>query len=281
MIFSSRAAFGFISILPWISFTFAALSSPSLAGALSKNCTQGFRHSGAATGKNVTIAGVQTYLAEPTHPSGTKKVIFFYSDAFGPFVINNQLLQDYFASRGRYYVLGLDYFFGDPIGLHVDKDLQPIDPNFNLTAWVEKSRREAAQAVPIWNEAVKKRYGRNAKYNAVGYCFGALYSVGIGATDEVVATAFAHPAELTEAHFTNLTKPILLSCAETDEAFPTADRNQAVDLLTQNNKTYHYQVFSGTEHGFATRGDPNDPNAVWAMKESARSVAGWFDRFSN
>ncbi|RXW18352.1 hypothetical protein EST38_g7512 [Candolleomyces aberdarensis] len=279
MLLSSHATFGLISILSWISSAFAALSSPSLAGALSKNCTQGWRHSGSPKGRNVTIAGVPTYLVEPIRHSGTKKVIFFYADAFGTFFINNQLLQDYFASQG-YYVLGLDYFFGDPIGLHLDKDLQPIDPNFNLTAWVEKSRRQAAQAVPIWNEAVRKRYGQNAKYNAVGYCFGALYSVGIGATDDVVATAFAHPAELTEAHFTSLRKPILLSCAETDEAFPTADRNQAVDLLTQNNKTYHYQVFSGTAHGFATRGDPNDPNAVWAMKESAKSVVGWFDRFS-
>ncbi|KAJ2929306.1 hypothetical protein H1R20_g7784, partial [Candolleomyces eurysporus] len=280
MILSSRAALGFISVLPWISLALAALSSPSVAGALTKNCTKGWRHSGTTTGKNVTIAGVSTYLVEPTHHSGTKKVILFYSDVFGSFFINNQLLQDYFASQG-YYVLGPDYFFGDSIGLHVDKDLQPIDPNFNLTAWVEKSRRQAAQAVPPWNQAVRERYGKNAKYNAVGYCFGAMYAMNIGATDDVVATAFAHPAELTESHFTSLTKPLLMSCSEIDQTFPTADRNRAVDLLTENKKMYHYQVFSGVVHGFATRSNPNDSNAVWAMHHSAKSVAGWFDRFSD
>ncbi|RXW18339.1 hypothetical protein EST38_g7507 [Candolleomyces aberdarensis] len=280
MMLSSRAVLGFIFALSWVSFAFGALSSPALAGALTKNCTQGWRHSGTATGKNVTIAGVSTYLVEPTHRTGTKKVILFYSDVFGSFFINNQLLQDYFASQG-YYVLGLDYFFGDPIGLHVDQDLHPFDPNFDLTAWVEKSRRQAAQAVPIWNKAVRKRYGPKAKYNAVGYCFGALYSMEIGATDDVVAAAFAHPGDLTEAHFTILTKPLLMSCAEIDQMFPTPSRNRAVDLLTENNKTYHYQVFSNTTHGFATRSNPDDPNSVWSMRESARSVAGWFDRFSN
>ncbi|KAJ2928385.1 hypothetical protein H1R20_g8693, partial [Candolleomyces eurysporus] len=280
MMLSARTVLGLISTISCISFAFGALSSPALAGALTKNCTQGWRHSGTATGKNVTIAGVSTYLAEPTHRTGPKKVILFYSDVFGSFFINNQLLQDYFASQG-YYVLGLDYFFGDPIGLHVDQDLHPFDPNFDLPAWVAKSRVQAAQAVPIWNKAVRERYGPNAKYNAVGYCFGALYSMQIGATDDVVAAAFAHPGDLTEAHFTNLTKPLLMSCAEIDQTFPTVDRNRAVDLLTENNKTYHYQVFSNTTHGFATRSNPDDPNSVWSMRESARSVAGWFDRFSN
>ncbi|KAJ2912017.1 hypothetical protein MD484_g8400, partial [Candolleomyces efflorescens] len=280
MILASRVAFGFVLALAWVSATLGALSSPSLAGPLTKNCTQGWKHSGTATGKNVTIAGVSTYLAEPTHRSGTKKVILFYSDVFGSFFINNQLLQDYFASQG-YYVLGLDYFFGDPIGLHVDQDLIPFDPNFDLPAWLAKSRRQAAEAVPGWNEGVRKRYGKNAKYTAVGYCFGALYSMQIGATDDVVAAAFAHPGDLTEAHFANLTKPLLMSCAEIDQTFPTPSRNRAVDVLTENNKTYHYQVFSGTQHGFATRSNPADPNSVWAMRESARSVAGWFDRFSN
>lgn len=45
------------------------------------------------------------------------------------------------------------------------------------------------------------------------------------------AGAFAHPAFLKEHHFANLSRPLFLSCAETDFTFETAQRNKAIDML--------------------------------------------------
>jgi hypothetical protein len=36
----------------------------------------------------------------PSSADGPKKVVLFFADVCGPFYLNNQLLQDYFASRG-------------------------------------------------------------------------------------------------------------------------------------------------------------------------------------
>ena len=58
-----------------------------------------------------------------------------------------------------YHVLGPDYFFGDPIQKHTTLDLEPLDPNFDLMAWLSKSRAQAAAALPPWVAAVRKRYG--------------------------------------------------------------------------------------------------------------------------
>ncbi|RXW15381.1 hypothetical protein EST38_g10474 [Candolleomyces aberdarensis] len=250
-------------------------SSPVLAGPITEHCIEGAKHAGEPVGTNVTIADVPTYLSEPTTPPSDekKKVLLFFSDIYSPFYVNNQLLQDYFASEG-FNVVGIDYFFGDPIQAHDGQ------PGFNMTAWFNKSREQAERALPGWIEAVRTKYGADAKYAAVGYCFGAPYALEISATDKVVAGAFAHPSGLVEAHFSNLTKPLLLSCAETDSSFPTASLRRAVDILAGRKATYHLQVFSGVSHGFATRADPNDANAVWAKEESARSVVGWFNRFS-
>ncbi|KAJ2925347.1 hypothetical protein H1R20_g11747, partial [Candolleomyces eurysporus] len=277
-------------------------SSPVLAGPITEHCIEGAKHAGEPVGTNVTIANVPTYLSEPTTPPSDekKKVLLFFSDIYSPFYVNNQLLQDYFASEGAFgafpiplstgrgvrnisrltefwagfNVVGIDYFFGDPVQAHDG------EPGFNMTAWFNKSRAQAERALPGWIEAVRTKYGADAKYAAVGYCFGAPYALEISATDKVVAGAFAHPSGLVEAHFSNLTKPLLLSCAETDSAFPTANMRRAVDILAGKKATYHLQVFSGVSHGFATRADPNDANAVWAKEESARSVVGWFNRFS-
>ncbi|KAJ3516032.1 hypothetical protein NLJ89_g1379 [Agrocybe chaxingu] len=250
------------------------MTSPVLAGPPGDCCLQGVKHFGDAVGKTVTIADVETYVTEPpANTTGPKRVILFFADVWGPFHNNAKLLQDYFASHG-FTVLGIDYFFGDPIYLHIE------EAGFNKEAWFAKYRKLAGDATPKWVKAVRELYGEDAIYSAVGYCFGGPFALDMAATDDVVASAFAHPAFLNEDHFRNLKKPLLLSCAETDHTFLTESRRRAEDILAEIKATYHVQVFSGVVHGFATRGDPEVENSRWAKEESARSIIEWFKRFS-
>lgn len=250
-------------------------SSPVLAGAPGDCCFKGVKHTGTASGKAVEITGVQTYVSEPPleHADGPKKIILFLADVYGPFFLNNQLIQDYFAEHG-FLVLGIDYFFGDAVHLHSDAE------GFDRNAWIQNARTKANAAFPGWLQKVRETYGVDAKYYAVGYCFGAPFALDLATTDNVVASAFAHPAFLKEDHFTKLIKPLLLSCAETDHTFPLESRRRAEDLLVSIKANYHIQVFSGVSHGFAVRGDPEVENERWAKEESARSVIAWFARFS-
>ena len=69
-------------------------------------------------------------------------------------------------------------------------------------------RKQASELVPIWEEAVKLKYAApNAKFSAVGYCFGAPFVLQAGTTGGIgiVAGAVAHPAFLSEDHFQNVT----------------------------------------------------------------------------
>lgn len=54
-------------------------------------------------------------------------------------------------------------------------------------------------------------------------------------------------------------EPLLLSCAENDHAFDADARKKAFELLQRDNKRYHVQLFYGASHGFAVKGDPEDP----------------------
>jgi hypothetical protein len=82
--------------------------STVLAGPPGECCAKGFKHSGEPAGTTVTIADLRTYLSEPrtVQSEGPKKVILFFSDIFGPYFLNNQLLQDYYASQGMHAVRG-------------------------------------------------------------------------------------------------------------------------------------------------------------------------------
>ncbi|RDB27331.1 Protein AIM2 [Hypsizygus marmoreus] len=251
-------------------------SSVVLAGPPGDCCFKGVKHSGTAAGKTIEIAGVPTYISEPpaNQDGQQKNIILFYADIYGPFFLNNQLLQDYFAEHG-YLVLGIDYFLGDPVHAHSQ------EADFDRQAWMDKSRANAAKVAPKWLESVREIYGAEAKYSAVGYCFGGPFVLGLATTDILVAGAFAHPAFLNEDHFKKVTKPLLLSCAEIDHTFPTKSRIRAEELLVAAKATYHIQVFSGVSHGFAVRGDPDIENERWAKEESARGIVGWFNRFSS
>lgn len=54
-------------------------------------------------------------------------------------------------------------------------------------------------------------------------------------------------------------EPLLLSCAEDDDRFPTDCRRIAVDILQENETPYTLQLFQGIKHGFAVKADEADP----------------------
>ena len=81
--------------------------SPVLAGPPGDCCLQGVKHFGEPSGETITIAGIQTYISKPPPTkegtgSHDKKIILYFADVFGPFYINAQLLQDYYASHGLF-----------------------------------------------------------------------------------------------------------------------------------------------------------------------------------
>ncbi|KAI6003574.1 Alpha/Beta hydrolase protein [Pisolithus marmoratus] len=249
-----------------------------MADTLTDHCFTTVQHAGTPTGQRIDIdvggVPVPTYLAEPKDTSSSRKIILYFSDVFGAFYANDQLLQDYFATQG-FTVLGIDYFFGDSYALHVN------DPNFDRPTWRDKSVNQAKVFTPGWVDAIKQRYGtEGVKYFAVGYCFGAPYVFDQGETGLLSAAAVAHPTALTVESVLKSNAPVLFSCAEIDNAFNPDLRRSVEDALSAKKATYYFQIFSGALHGFGTRADLSVESQRWAKEECARSVVQWFKRFS-
>ncbi|KAL1847805.1 hypothetical protein Daus18300_013847 [Diaporthe australafricana] len=241
-------------------------------------CIKGNLHEGEPRGTNVTIEGVDTYVAQPPEGISNGNIILYFPDVWGLFK-NGNLVMDGFADAG-YLTVGMDYFRGDPVWKHrKDRHDATTEPDFDYDAWKEKHQSFAAKAVPRWVDAVKAKYGGNGtKYGCVGYCFGAPYVCDqLAEGGSCTAGAFAHPAFLKESHFRNLKRPLFLSCAEIDHTFDAQSRRRAVDMLVEDKRVYHVQLFSGVEHGFALRGSQSDPYERWAKEQSLRGIVDWFD----
>jgi len=212
-----------------------------------EDCFKTVPHSGTPLGKAETIAGVTTYVSEPKDTGARKKILLFFADVFSPFYINNQLVQDYFASHG-FTVLGPDYFFGDRL------ETLKKDPAFNHGSWRDKVFEGAREHTPKWVEAVRERYGTtDVEYCAVGYCFGApfVFALANDPSFGLAAGAVAHPSSFLDRETRALkadiiegcVAPMLFSCGAIDGAFPAEARRQAEDILEKNNADYYFQNF--------------------------------------
>ena len=90
-------------------------------------------------------------------------------------------------------------------------------------------------------------------------------------------------------------EPLFLSCSEVDHTFDVQSRRKALDILQRENQVYQYQLFSGVEHGFALRGNMNDPyerksplpsrlaaeltldESGYVKERSLEGIVKWFD----
>jgi len=245
--------------------------SQYLAGPNTAACLQTVKHTGTAVGEEVIIGGVKCYISYPPSKS-TDKILLFFCDVYGPWYINNQLLMDFFAQAG-YLVVSPDYFEGDQL-----EQLRK-GKGFDFMNWGNMKRAAATAIVEKWIPAVKEKFAGKG-YCAAGYCFGGLDVVRAVGNGDVTAGAVAHPSRITEDDLRRIKSgAIFFSCAETDHAFPPASRHTAEAILASTKQNYHFQLFSGVTHGFATRSDLSNENERWAKETSAWSMLGWFDRW--
>jgi dienelactone hydrolase len=243
-------------------------------------CTVGVKHDGSPTGKSVTIAGkIDAYLATPPESAPKKhdgKAILFIPDVIGIWQ-NSQLLADQFAANG-YLTLIPDIFNGDPVKLN-----RP--DGFDLFQWIAKGTNgdnphDAPAIDPIIIEsikALKEEYGAT-KIGAVGYCFGAKYLIR-HYKDGIDVGYVAHPSFVTEEELSSITGPLSIAAAETDSIFPTENRHKSEEILRGTGQPYQINLFSGVEHGFSVRGDPNVKVQRFSKEQAFYQAVQWFDEW--
>ncbi|KAH8892481.1 alpha/beta-hydrolase [Thozetella sp. PMI_491] len=238
-------------------------------------CAKGSLHAGETRGSFETLAGAKTYISRPTEAKANGNIILYFPDVWA-FANNALLMMDRYADAG-YLVLGIDYLKGDTI-INYKAENGDFVEGFDFQAWLGKLLPVAMDMTPSWIEAVKAKYGKaDTKYACAGYCFGAPFVADLLANGGCDAGAFAHPAFLKDHHFSNLKKPLFLSCAEIDPTFGWESRRTALDILNKENKIYHVQLFQGVQHGFAVRCNLDNPYERWTREQSHAAITSWFD----
>jgi dienelactone hydrolase len=77
------------------------------------DCFSGHVHSGEPQGEVTKLHGLDVYVASPAPDATIRGIIIIIPDAFGWEFVNNRILADHYAQKGRYKVYLPDFMNGE------------------------------------------------------------------------------------------------------------------------------------------------------------------------
>ncbi|KAF7339018.1 Dienelactone hydrolase endo-1,3,1,4-beta-D-glucanase [Mycena venus] len=214
-----------------------------------------------------TIGGVQCYVGIPTVDYPKDKILLYITDVFGYSFVNCKLLVDDFARNG-FKVICPDILHGDPV---------PADAilgagGFDLAGWLKTHGAEYARP-PLDKVLAALKADGVTSVGAVGYCYGARWVFDLAFDGAITVAAVAHPSLLSvpadlEKYVATSKAPLLINSCEVDPQFPAPSQAVADKIFADFKPGFKRPYFAGCTHGFAVRGDLNNP-VVKAGKEGA------------
>ncbi|KAH7009520.1 Alpha/Beta hydrolase protein [Ilyonectria destructans] len=238
-------------------------------------CIQGHKHEGIPKGSFTEIEGIKCYFSSPPQKSPQRAILFF-TDIFGPDLINAQLLADEFALAG-YLTIVPDQFENDPAPQRL---LEEGFDSFDIMAWLQNHLPDHVD--PIAERiirAVKSDMGVRS-IGVVGYCLGAKTVVRCLDGKKGISAGFiAHPAFVEADEMDAVTCPLSIAAAEIDQTFDSAKRHETEVILQRKDIPYQLSCYGNCEHGFAVRTDLKDRQKRFAKESAFFQAVRWFDEW--
>lgn len=272
---------------------------------------QGSIHNGEPLGKEETIHGLDTYvIGNRTDP---RAIIVMYSDVFGLALPNNRLIADAYAKSGQYLVYLPDFFEGDPVKPELADILIPVDEKkqstlskytgllANIPAFLMWRRRHSVphtdKVCMDFLEKLRRATPKSQKIGIVGFCWGGKYALRAGREQNnievdgakvplVDAVVVLHPSNLVlPEDVERITVPASYGWGEMDSHVKLELKDEITGLHSKEVKTgkadreMEHRVYKPGRHGFAVRGNPDDPAERAILENSEKQVLDWFGRF--
>lgn len=236
-----------------------------------------------------------------------------YSDIFGLLLPNNKLIADALAKSGEYLVYLPDFFKGDPVPLKVADLLIPVDaakqstlskytgilasaPSFIL--WMTRHKQGPTNKICVdFLQSLRRATPKSQKIGMVGYCWGGKYAIRAGLESNMLdvdgvkvplvdAVAALHPSHVSVPDdVENLVVPVTYGWGQEDVAVSIEQKAQIEELHAKVAKAgrkvpeMEHKVYKPGRHGFAVRGNPDDPQERACLEDSITQVSTWFGRW--
>ncbi|KAK9236256.1 alpha/beta-hydrolase [Lipomyces kononenkoae] len=276
-----------------------------------QECIKGTIHKGQPLGKEEMVHGLNTYvIGNRTNPRG---IIVVYTDIFGLPLPNNRLIADAYAKSGEWLVYLPDFFEGDPVPLKIADVVLPVDatkqstlskytgilaglPSFMM--W--KTRHKEAHTTKIcmdFLEALRRGTPKSQKIGMAGFCWGGTYAIRAGLESHMIeidgekmplvdAVVAMHPSRLAiPDDIETLVVPVSYGWGLEDFYVKIEQKGEVEKVHAAAKEAgrkvpeMQHKVYKPGRHGFAVRGNPDDPQERACLEESMTQALDWFGRW--
>lgn len=268
---------------------------------------QGSIHNGQPIGTEETIHGLNTYVVG--NRDTPRAIIVMYSDVFGLALPNNKIIADAYAKSGEYLVYMPDFFKGDPVPLKNVDTLIPVDAQKQSTFSKYTGLLTMLPAFVLWQgrhkfgptdqvcvdflRKLRRSTPTSRKIGMVGFCWGGRYALRAGKEENMIelegkkvplvdTVVALHPSNLSfPEDVENLIVPTSIGWGRDDEMVPIAQKAKVEEIHAKSKKAgreapeMEHKVYEPGRHGFAVRGNPDDPVERKILESTEAQVLDW------
>lgn len=238
---------------------------------------------------------ISVYHAKPSEESD--KAVLYLHDIAGWKFNNSRLLADKLAAETGFHVFIPDLFEGEIINggdftfmeKAVRKPQGIIDNivskfHFVIAAptvihFVQKFPLKRVQpTLDLTIQEIKKM--GITKIGTVGYCFGGKLVFALAQQKKVDCLVSAHPSlPNLPGGVEGISCPLLLICAEKDYLLSRKKAEEIIKIARNSNSHAELSFYDGVSHGFAVRGNDEDPLCREACEKSTQETINWFRQY--